>query len=386
VQKFIKEEENAEKDEALKKLEKAFVALHEINPDKKELLPLMITILSRYGRRLYPQFQQALPYLLASLQLQLQHLGHLEEIDFDSFTSLDKFQQNPQNFSNLVKFIEETNEHDYESYFNRLSQDEMFEFGQTLFTLGCIYSNLREDHFKMEKAAFHAFKSNLFASVKCIYLSLVQTPAIQEQLGELQYNIFPNLYLNQCKLSKGEISKDDLDHSFGLLDHALQYNSSLPMQARIANLKACLVYEHLGDASLGKEYAKESLKLWEDVLNESHLLTSAQQEKYGGLYATVNNNYLSFLIKCGHWEEAELETYAKVSRGFYEKAKETHPYSMIFAYNLARLEKIRNNSDRALLYLDEIENISQHYLDWPDTKNYLAKGAELRLEIQQTLI
>jgi hypothetical protein len=50
--------------------------------------------------------------------------------------------------------------------------------------------------------------------------------------------------------------------------------------------------------------------------------------------------------------------------------KEAHPYSMNLAYNLARLEKIRNQPEQALFYLEEIEKIAKFYQAWPETKSY----------------
>ena len=58
---------------------------------------------------------------------------------------------------------------------------------------------------------------------------------------------------------------------------------------------------------------------------------------------------------------------------------------MDLGFNLARLEKLRNNPKQALFYLDEVESISKHYLEWPDTKKCLAKASDLRKEIEPSL-
>jgi hypothetical protein len=382
MQKVLKEEMDAKKEEALKKLEQAFEELQTIDPKKAHFAFFFSQILGRYGERIYPQFEQALPYLLASLQLQLQNLHLLPTQNFDKLTRLQDISQiSPDTYANLIKFIQEADNKKYHSVIKRMSDEQKVHFAKTLALVGAIYSNLKEGYLKMARAPFLALITQLYRGVESIYLSMPQTPAIKEQLGELYYNIFPDLYLDECKL-KGAVSKQNLLYAFILLNAATRYNSSIVMKARIANLKACRVFQYLKDIDEALKYVKESLALWKQVFSDSHSLTSNELERYGNLYANANNNYLSLMLKKENRDLSEMEQQAAIARDFYNKVKEAHPYSMIFANNLARFEKEKGNKKQALMYLDELESISQRYQAWPSTKGELEKAADLRKEIE----
>lgn len=378
----LKEEKEIKKEDALKKLEQAFEDLQRLDPKKVHFTFFFSQILGRYGDRIYPQFEQSLPYLLASLQLQLQNLRLLPSQNFDKLTRLQDISQiSPAVYSNLIKFIQEADENKYRRVIERMNDEQKLHFAKTLSLAGAIYSNLKEGYLQMERAPFLALITRLYRGVESIYLSLQQTPAIKEQVGELYYNIFPDLYLDECKLTR-EVTRQDLFHAFFLLSNATRYNSSIAMKARIANLKACRVFQYLKDVNEALQYANESLALWKRLFNDSHSLTSNELERYGNLYANANNNYLSLMLKRENPNMAEMEQHAAIARDFYNQVKAAHPYSLIFAYNLARFEKEKGNKEQALIYLDELESISQRYQAWPNTKGELEKAVALRKQIE----
>jgi hypothetical protein len=384
IQELIKESTTLGKKEACEKLEEAFANLHKVDPNKTEFAPLYIKILKYYGIRLYPQFGLSLQYLLASLQLQLQSVGVLAPIKFDQVTNLKQIQPS-STFESLKQFIQQADEKNYSSIAEKLSDEEKFHFTIILYNLGNIYSNLNETFFKMERAPFVTFLNHLFQGVKNILISMKQTPEVQELLGELQYNIFPRLYLDQCKLKHGgQVTKYEVLEAFRILDQAKVMNPYMMMQARIANLKARYVLECLSDLPSALQYAEDSLKLLEEILKDSDKLSPLDAENFGNLYANVNNNYLSISIKLGNQNIEELEKHAKVAREFYNRAKETHPYSMIIGYNLARLEQIRNNKAQALIYLDEVKKISFHFGEWSTSKVYFKKAVILQKELEKS--
>lgn len=378
----LEKEKNLGKEEALAELSATFTELKSLDPKMETTSQLWISILGRYGMQLYPQFERALPYLLASVQLQLQNHGFADPETFDDFSSLKDFETRAPSFDKLIQFIIGCDESQYVQLTKRLTEEEKFQFAQTLSTLEGIYSNLEHGYLNMEKGPFLEFQTRLVSGIHQMYLSMEQTAAVRKELGELHYHKFPGLFLEQCEFrNDGKVNQEELSESFRMLDKALEYNSSDSMKARIANLKCCRVFEYLQDLQLAKQYALESLEQWQKVLRDPHSLTAAEQEEYGNLYANVNNNTLALLIKTGSQDAEEMETFAKVSRECYMKAKEKHPYSIILAFNLARLAEIRGNKGQALVYLQEIEEISAHYQKWPETKKYLEKAAELKQKL-----
>ena len=283
VTSLLQEEVKVGKQKALEILEKAFDELRSIDPKNKEYAPLYVTILSRYGERLHPQFEKALPYLLSSLQLQLQAHGLLEKENEGRIASIKEIQMHAS-LDKLILLFKTADENTYSNLVKDLTDEEKLQFAQTLFALGGVYSNLKEKHLKMDKASYLACITHLYQGIKEIFISLEQAPMILEKLGELHYHIYPGLYLEKCEFkNEGKVSKEELEESLRMLDEARNYNSSLPMQARIANLKACNIYEYLQDLTLAKQYAQESLEVWEKVFKDQTYISPDQQEEYGTL-------------------------------------------------------------------------------------------------------
>lgn len=374
----LEKEKNLGKEEAQAELTAAFTELKSLDPKMEAHPQLWISILGRFGMSVYPQFERALPYLLASLQLQLQMHGLVDQVIFDNMPSLKDFETHPADLGKLVRFLISCDEKQYIQLTERLTEEEKLQFAQVFSTLEGIHSNLEHGHLNMEKGPFLDFQIRLATGIRHMYESMEQTEAVRLELAEIHYNKFPGLFLEQCELkNEGRVTKDELFESFRLLDRALEYNSSDAMKARIANLKFCRVFEYLQDLQLAKQYVLESLEHWQKVFREPHLLTAAKQEEYGNLYGNANNNALALLIKTGA-VTTEMEAFAQVSRESYQKAKEKHPYSIILAFNLARLEELKGNKGQALVYLQEIEEISAHYQQWPETTKYLEKAAQLK--------
>lgn len=380
---LLKKEKDLGRDEALTELSNAFAELKSIDPKMSVYPQIFFAILGRYGMRLYPQFEAARSLLEASLQLHLHQHGFFEAASFDHLSTLAEFQKIPEDsFKNLRERLKQYDENQFVKFTERLNEAEKFEFAQTLSTLCGIYSNLEAKCMDMEKGTFLDFLTRLVNGIHLIYLSMEQTPSVKEQLGELHYHNFPGLFLEQCELKNdGKVSEEELFASFDLLDKALKFNSSEPMKARIANLKGCNVFSYLGDIQRAKQFLFESHELWGKCLKESHL-APAEQEKFGFLFATVNSSCIALLIKSESKDLEEMERYALVAREFFEKTKEKHPYSLIFALNLARLEELKGNKKEALRYLDELIKISGNYSTWPDTKGYLEKAEALKQKLQ----
>lgn len=380
IQLLISEERQSSQKEAFQKLEDAFSELLALDPNKSVYLSLFISTIGRYGIRLYPKFEAALPYLLASLQWQL---NLLTQEDFKLISNLTQIEKNPWPIEQLIEFIKTTDEKNYPDLLKNLSHEEKIHFADTLLHAGYVYSNLKETYLKMERKPFLDFLTHLYGGVREILLSLEQNQDIQEKLGELQYNIHPGLYLNRCELD-GEITKEQMLTSFEILDKAAEYNPTLQMKARIANLKACRIYDY--DLLAAKEFSTQSLQIWREVLKDPQL-TAFQNEKYGQLYANANSAYMAILmeIQKQHGSQElnleELNHHANIVRETYSKVREMYPYSMILGLNLARIEMLKKNPEGASQYLDEIQTMSKHYQNWPDTQGLLKKVEELRQKI-----
>lgn len=255
----LKDEKQLAKQDAFQRLEEAFINLNTVDPKKVSYSDLFAKIIGRYGIRVYPQFENSLPYLYASIQLQLQKCGLISFTDFSSIASLKEFEKTQIAFDELIHFITTTNEKSLPEMLKKLTEEQKLQFAETLQYVGHIYLNLKEGHLKMEKKPFLETLSRLFGGVREVLLSLEQTASVRVMLGELNYNTAPSLYLDLKEL-QGPLTKEDILESFKILDQTLEYNSSVPVKARIANLKACQILKY--DVVLAKEFANEALKVW----------------------------------------------------------------------------------------------------------------------------
>lgn len=362
-----------EKEVARAQLKTVFDDLNQIDPKKTTHTQLFTQILGSYGSNVYPEFKLSLPYLYGALQLQLHQLNHLPSMDFSTIHQIEEMQQLAGEFQTLENWLKTTDSKSYPALLNNLTTDEKLRFAKTLFTLGAAYSNLKEDFLKMEKSDFFKFKTQIFTGEKELLLSMDQTETIQKELGELQYNIFPGLYADECRLNNdGNISKEEVEIYITILNQATQYNPTKAMKARIANLTSCRLSQWIPEAEKDKEriksYNRESSRLWKEVLAESaHTSSKAELEGFRNLIYNVDNGYLSMLLKEGKLIE-EMNPLVESCQAFIKENGEKHPYSMIHLNNLCAYYKLAGKKEEALDCLKQFEAVSQHHLNWPDTK------------------
>jgi hypothetical protein len=368
-----------EKGIALKSLERMFKELNEVDPKKVNSIQLFGMIIGRYGSRLYPVFEETLPYLQVALQMQLQGLDLIQKEDFSVYTCLEDFKNTHLPFKNLNDWLRTTDEKMYPELL-KLSDDEKLTFARTLLTLGATYSNLSKttkEQLHLEDEGFLNFKTRFHQGIRELLCSMEQTPAVQKELGELYYNIFPGLYLERCKLKSGKESNlEEIEESFKIRWEAAKYNPALSMQARIHNLKACYLADFKEQMPAAKQESLKSLQLWEKVLAEPNL-TKAERELYYKLFLNAKSVYGYILRESGVPLE-ELEELGKGYREFYEINKDRDPYSMIHLIGLCKLELHKGNKEEVLKWVAIIEEIGQKYQTWPDTANLVKQAQELK--------
>ncbi|MBA3722073.1 MAG: hypothetical protein H0W88_06710 [Parachlamydiaceae bacterium] len=385
----LKLEPSKTKEEGKKILEQLFVNLKGLKPitrnDKNEFDNLTIEILSRYGDRTYPEFNKAEIYLTASLQLQLQKIRAVSSHDLSDFATLDDFEKRTPVFDDVIRYLKTNGEFKLiKNSSEKLTNKQKLVFADTLTTLGAVYINLQEKSLQLEKGPYLKVMVGLYDGIINILTSLPNDKNIKGKLGELQYNNFPTLYLEQCKLkNNGVVSAKELQTSFEILDKAYTFNPTLPMKARIANLKSCRARDLTKDLPLAKKYVVESLALWEEVMKNLNQFTDSEKERFQSLQTNVMNNYLSILLTTGEGKLEELEKYADYSRAYYPKNKDTNPYCMIHLVNLANLEVKKGNKEQALAYINEINDISKKWISWPHTQNLIDSATKLKASIEK---
>lgn len=371
-------EKELKKEKAFEKLEQLYLDLKTVKSVNTEVIQLLIPVLGRYGVRQYPNFKLAVSSLQASLHLQLSQLKILKSDEkVMEYADLQKIPDN-EKFPDLFHFIRTTDSATYSKLLEALPLKSKMDFAETMLYLGYCYSNLGFSYTELSEKEHQQFLSQLYHGVKDILTSMEQTKEVLYQLGELQYNIFPGLYIDQCKLESKTISKEQVDEFCRILDLARLYNRSGAMEARIENLKGCRVRDHLQDLVKAKEHVKKSEELWEKELKDRGNLTPTEIEFYEGLQANVKNNLLSIMIKeCDGIEKISRETWEKMEGlscfclDFYTKQKENHPYSMIHLLNLAKVETFKKNSEQAKTYLNEVIRLAEkEYSDWPPAQKY----------------
>jgi hypothetical protein len=314
--------------------------------------------------------------------MQLQQLGHLPSIDFSTIHHMEEMKQKGGEFHALDHWLKTTDSKSYPELLKTLTPDEKLRFAKTIFTLGASYSNLKEDFLKMEKPAFLEFKTLFFNGIKELLLSMERTDTVQKELGELQYNIFPGLYIDACELkNSGNHSKEEVDKFIEILNEAAKYNPKTAMKARISNLTSCRLSQLIPKTEQNEEirnkikyYNRESSRLWKEVLADSvHTSSSAEQENFRHLIYNVDNSYLSMLLKEGEFKEEEMSPLAESCKAYVKENGKNHPYSMIHLTNLCAYYKLAGKKEEALDCFKQFEGISQHYPAWPDTKVFQEK-------------
>jgi hypothetical protein len=373
------------KEEALKKLEIMFTKLKEIDYSNNQHMQLWGTILGSYGCRLYPVFEEALPYLHAGLQIQLQDLGLIAKIDFSSCNNIKDVKDIQVSFQSLQHWLITTHENKYPELL-KLADDEKLTFAKTLLSLGATYSNLPhmiKEELHLNEESFLEFKTRFHRGIKELLCSMDQTPAIQKELGELYYNIFPGLFLEACKLKdkKDNCSIEEIEESFKIRWKAAEYNPHKSMQARINNLLACYLSDFKEKMDEAKQASLRSIKLWEEVLSEPDL-TLADRELYKKLSLNAKSVYGYILREQGVSFE-ELDKLSDTYREFYETNKDRDPYSMIHLIGLCKIELHKKHKDEVLKWIAIIEEISQKYPRWSETASLLKQAQDLRSKAQQ---
>lgn len=378
IKELLRTEEVEVKEQALKNLDKMFQELHAVDSKKVEFTPLFGMIVGRYGCRLYPVFEEALPCLQAALQLQLQGLNLIPKEDFLKYSSLEDFKKSQLSFSNLNHWLTTTDSKMYPELL-KLKDDEKLTLAKTLLFLGYTYghtANIKEQ-LNVDQKGLTKFGIRLNGGIKELLCSMEQTPAVQKELGEMYYNIFPGLYLEERELETGhKATFEDIEESFKIRWEAAKYNPALSMRARIHNLKACHLSDFKEHMSAAKQESQKSLEIWEKVLADPNL-TKAEKELYDKLYLNAKS-VLGYILRETGAPLEELEAFGKGYREFYEAHKDRDPYSMIHLIGLCKLELHKGNKSEVLKWVAIIEEISQKYQAWPDTANILKQAQDLK--------
>lgn len=390
IKDLLAKEVKEKNENARSTLEQAFIQLKSLRPqsvaENKEVKQLTSLILGRYGIRLYPAFDLSIPYVHVSLQLQLQLIEKLTAGELPNFSDLKDLPGLNGLSPNLIHWIQTTSEDSYPTVLEVLSHQQKFAFAEAAAYLGYSYSNIESPmglDRTTKKEEILKYKTQFFNGIKNLLLSMDQTEDVKRLLGELQYNIFPGLFLEQCKLkNEDQVTESALRESFEILERALTYNPSLPLEARIANLEYCHVNLYLKDLVWGKQLLEKSLNTWLQVLKQVDQYTPAEQESHQGLYANVCNNYLNLLLQDSKNTQT-LEQFVQTCRKFSAENKEKHPYCMIHLLNLADFESQRGNSTQALKDLEEVLKLSQKWQTWTHTNEYVVKAQEKMSKIKQ---
>jgi hypothetical protein len=379
-------ESNDSKTVALTNLEEMFATLNEADAKKAKFMQLYGMIVGRYGSRLYPVFEEALPYLQTGLQMQLQDLRLIQAEDFSSSHRIEDFKKSQILFQSLNNWLQTTDEKMYPELL-KLADDEKLAFARTLLRLGETYSNIStkiKAELKLNDEEFLKFKTRFHYGIKELLSAMDQTLPVQKELGELYYNILPGLYLEKCKLiTKKDSSLEEIEESFKIRWEAAKYNPAKSMHARIHNLKACYLSDFKDKMQDAKEESLKSVRLWEEVILDPDL-TSAEKELYKKLSLNAKSVYGYILRESGAPIE-ELEGLADTYREFYQTNQDRDPYSMIHLMGLCKLELHKNNKEEVLKWIDVIEQMAQKYQGWSETVGLLKQAQELKSKAQQIL-
>lgn len=383
LKKNVSNEQDLTKDEALKVLKETYNKLLALKPKSKVDQALVnrlgIQLLGRLGIRTYPNFDQSLMYLLASLKFQSASETRLIELEkIGEFKA--EFQQN------FLALFEKNN------IFSKglpLTNGERIQYAETLTTLAYCYLNLKEGSIGVKPEEFLVFKEKLYSGIKDLFLTTEntawtllfgtgkETKNVRNQLAEVQYNLFPNLYLDKIEL-KEEIKKEHVDKFCEILDETLHFNSSNSMLARMANLKACTYFDVC--PSEAERYLKLSCEFWGLALAKDKF-TAAEREKAESNRDNAMGNVLALLLKQENPSKEDLDRYSAASLSFYEKNKDGHPYSMSHLLKLAQVQFKMKNKIECVKYIQLFDEIAEKYATWPDTNNYIVKAGLLKMAI-----
>lgn len=403
IKKELKSEKIIERNDAFKLLEGQFEKVKSLKPnsieEKKQIDELLISIMGRYSTRVYTDFSKTITYAQAALQLQLQALGVLKEADFSPYTKLSDLMSLKPSFSSLMDFIQTTDSKAYPKLLEKLSDEQKILFAETAFYMANSFSNLGPkalcdyDETKLSKEElkkiqddFVKFKVQFYGGIKEIYDSVTDKnlrDEIQKQLGEMQYNIFPGLYLDLNETIEGTITEEQFDEFKKILNEAKKFNPSLAMEARIDNLTACNLLHYFPEKiKEAKELVESSLKKWKVILEETHH-TPAEKELYINLYGNTQSNYLGVLNKQGSNDFETMQKCIKDMESFYSKYKDDHPYCMFNRLNLAEYERKKGEIENALIYLQDVMDLSKKWEKWPSTKKCVERAEKMQKEITE---
>lgn len=379
LQELVTKSKDAEKQVALNTLHYAYSAA-QVNPLVST--DLRIEILSNYAAKIYPEFEKCLDFCKAALHFQLQQLKLIPNtLELSNFKKIEMFNLGePTIFDAATGFLTHLKSAQYLETFKELSNEKKFQLAKILLTMGACYNNLSKNYFKLEKEAFNTFLDNLYGGIRELLLHLPQSEDVKKELAELQYNVIPWRHLGKS-VGDGKATKEQLFEAFKIFDETLQYQNTLPLKARMANLKGCRYYDHFpAELPQVKEYFRESLNTWKEVLKDTSAYTPAQIETYKMLFANVNGSYISMLIKMGGASIQELEEHTQWCLHFVKNHRD-NPYVMIHLLNLASVAKHKRDKAKAWEYLNEMKLISKKWQSWPQTKDLLANEKKKEEEL-----
>lgn len=384
IQICLEKERTLSRPNGLKSLEELFYLVKGLKPQSPEqatqVTKLLISVVGRYGNRMYPRFDDSIRYITSALQMQLQQLDHLklDKVDYSSLTTLQDFSR-VDFYPNLIDVLHKTDPKDYPAMLKGFSDEEKFHFAQSAYNLIQSYFNLKEKSVRMSQEEYSKFMVSFAEGINQIYLSLKDNPKMKSQvvyeLGELQYNIFAVLEMQKCS------SKETLLEAFKVLEKALDYNPSESMKARIWNLKGKYIKDY--DIGFEKEYFEKGVEAWKKVMEEYKNFTEFEKDWFTMLQCNTMNNYLGVLLKEECKNIQAMEELALYSLHFYETYKDVHPYCMGHLINLALVEIAKGCNEEAKKYLEFGEALSKSWQSWPDTKKYLERIAAIRKELSE---